>query len=552
MKIAEIPKVVFEEISTQRVLTQRLYHVCMDIITESLKQSSHTPVEMTDANGDERLVRTILFVHLADLPEQLLISCCHGGASPISYGRHSDFGTGVKMPPRTGVGTLEVIRGVREKVEPSNIGRYETAAGKLGLNGVFEPFWRDWKFADPSKFLAPDVLHQWHKFFWEHIMKWARKLLGDKEIDRRYMCLQKHVQHRHFSNGFTSFSQHTCREHRDLQASFIAAIADHGKMTPGVMTAFRALLDFIYLAQLERHTTQTIQQLRGFLATFHANKHHITAAGIRNGPRQKGEFHIPKLELMNHVADLIQELGSVLQYTTEHTERCHITMAKQPYRSTNKKDYKIQICLILDRCEKINLFATFLEWKRQGNPELRTCTAPAVTIPALGNDDTSDWQLQREKFLPFARAFIPKPPRDAFQDHPAHSPRNDTTAFVLTDRITHGNARVGQITRIYNLPKLRNAVLDYYEQQLEGFLTVDLMHCWDRVRLQLRPPPDCSMGVMPLEPVLASAPTQKLPSGLYNFILVRDIPGLEVVCLQGTLVLLFNLTLSDNEPQGIL
>ncbi len=68
MKIAEIPKVVFEEISTQRVLTQRLYHVCMDIITESLKQSSHTPVEMTDANGDERLVRTILFVHLADLP----------------------------------------------------------------------------------------------------------------------------------------------------------------------------------------------------------------------------------------------------------------------------------------------------------------------------------------------------------------------------------------------------------------------------------------------------------------------------------------------------
>ncbi len=78
------------------------------------------------------------------------------------------------------------------------------------------------------------------------------------------------------------------------------------------------------------------------------------------------------------------------------------------------------------------------------------------------------------------------------------------------------------------------------------------MHCWDRVRLQLRPPPDCSMGVMPLEPVLASAPTQKLPSGLYNFVLVRDIPGLEVVCLQGTLVLLFNLTLSDNEPQGIL
>ncbi len=76
----EIPKATFEEISSQRVLKQRLYHTCMDIVTESLKHCSHAPVRMTDANGDERLVRTILFVHLADLPEQLLISCCHGGA----------------------------------------------------------------------------------------------------------------------------------------------------------------------------------------------------------------------------------------------------------------------------------------------------------------------------------------------------------------------------------------------------------------------------------------------------------------------------------------
>ncbi len=184
-------------------------------------------------------------------------------------------------------------------------------------------------------------------------MKWARKLLGDKELDRRYKCLQKHVQHRHFSNGFTSFSQHTCREHRDLEASFIAVIADHEKITPGAMKAFRALLDFIYVAQFEIHTTETLHQLRGLLAIFHDNKHHLTASGIRNGPRQKGEFHIPKLELMNHVADFTQLLGSVLQYSTEHTERCHSTMAKQPYRFTNKKDHQIQVCLILDRRKRL-------------------------------------------------------------------------------------------------------------------------------------------------------------------------------------------------------
>ncbi len=542
MKVAEIPVATFNETSCQGVLSDRLYHICMDIVTEALKRCSHFPVRMTDANGDERLVRAILFVHLADLPEQLLIACCHGGASPISLARHSDFGTGEKRPPRAGIGTLENIRGVRQKVKESILLQYRRAAGKYGLNGVVKPFWRNWNFADPSVFLAPDALHQWHKFFWDHIMKWARKLIGDSEIDRRYKCLQKHIQHRHFSKGFTKFSQHTCREHRELEASFIAVIAEHPKVTPGVMKAFRALLDFIYLAQLETQTTKTLHQLREFLKTFHDNKHHLTASGIRNGPRQKGEFHIPKLELMNHVADLVQHLGSVLQYSTEHTERCHITLAKQPYRSTNKKHYESQVCLILDRREKIDLFVTYLEWKSQENLKIRRCNAPAVNTPAPGINGISDRQLQHKNFLSFARAFIPQPPRDAFHDLPSVSPRNDTTVFVLTNRITRGNAGVGEVARIYRLPKLRDAILDYYEQQLEGGVTINLLDCWDRVRLQLRSPPNCSTGIMPLVPVLASAPTQELPHGLCNFVLVKKIPGFHVPCLNGAR-LLFSLFL---------
>ncbi len=231
--------------------------------------------------------------------------------------------------------------------------------------------------------------------------------------------------------------------------------------------------------------------------------------------------------------DLILLLGSVLQYTTEHTERCHSTMAKEPYRSTNKKGYEIQICLKLDRRDKIDLFPTYLEWKAHSKADLRQRNASASNVPTQDINDVSDWQLRREKFLPFARAFIPQSPRDAFNDLPAISPRNDTTVFVLTDRITYGDARVAQIARIYHLPKLCDAILDFYEQQLEGGLLIHLLDCWDRVRLQLRSPPEYSSGVMPLVPVLASAPTQKSPYGLCNFVLVRQVPGLEVICLHG-------------------
>ncbi len=338
------------------------------------------------------------------------------------------------------------------------------------MNSVHKPYWRNWKFADPSKFLAPDALHQWHKFFWAHIMKWARKLIGDKELDRRYQCLQKHVQHRHFSNGFTSLSQQTCREDRDLEASFIAVISDHPNVSPGAMTAFRAIIDFIYLGQLETHTTETLKQLRASLTTFHENKKHLVAAGLRNGPKQKGEFNIPKLELMHHVADFVESLGSVLQYTTEHTERCHITLAKQPYRATNKKKgYEVQVCLQLDRRDKIDLFATYLEWKKCENDGHGGREAPAVRapVPVLDVNNASDWQLRSERFVPFARAFIPQPPRDAFQDHPSVTPRNDTTAFILTDRVTHGDMNIGRIERIYKLPKLRDAIVDYFDQQFD-------------------------------------------------------------------------------------
>ncbi len=538
VKIAEIPVPKFDEKHLQAELTQRIYHLCMDIIPETLKQCSHTPVWMTDANGDKRLVRTILLAHLADLPEQLLIACCHQGASPLSLARTKDFGSSEKQPPRTGIGTRQCIRDITATTSPKSIRHYNTRASKFGMNSVNKPYWRDWKFADPSKFLAPDALHQWHKFFWAHVMKWARKLIGDKELDRRYQCLQKHVQHRHFSNGFTSLSQQTCREDRDLEASFIAVISGHPKITSGVMAAFRAMLDFIYLGQLETHTTETLKQLRASLAAFHENKKHLVAAGIRNGPKQKGEFNIPKLELMHHIADFVESLGSVLQYTTEHTERCHITLAKQPYRTTNKKKgYEVQVCLELDRRDKIDLFATYLEWKAREGAGHGGHIAPAARTPAqVPNINASNWQLRSERFLSFARAFIPQPPRDAFRDHPSVTPRNDTTAFILNDRITHGDATVGRIMRIYRLPKLRDAIVDYYEQQydLEEGIRIKFLDCWDRVRLQLRSSLHHSIGVMPPVPVMASARTPKLPLGLCNFVLVKEIPGLGVVCLQGT------------------
>jgi hypothetical protein len=53
----------------------------------------------------------------------------------------------------------------------------------LGLNGVHQPFWGNWGNADPSIFLTPDALHVWHKFFFDHPLKWIINIMGGEELD---------------------------------------------------------------------------------------------------------------------------------------------------------------------------------------------------------------------------------------------------------------------------------------------------------------------------------------------------------------------------------
>lgn len=183
LKITEIPIVKFQRKTYQGVLSQCLYHQCMEIVTETLRACSKEPVWMTDANRKKRLVRTILFAFLADNPEQQMIACCSGDASYVTLTRYQHLGTGKKQPPCTGVGTLQRIRALVKKHDPNNLHAYIKGAREMGLSGVHKPFWRNWIFADPCEFLALDALHQWHKFFWVHIMDWARTLIGEAELD---------------------------------------------------------------------------------------------------------------------------------------------------------------------------------------------------------------------------------------------------------------------------------------------------------------------------------------------------------------------------------
>ncbi|KAG6809837.1 hypothetical protein H0H87_011523, partial [Tephrocybe sp. NHM501043] len=241
--IAYLPIVKFVDVTDheQSILKARLFHLCLDKVLGPLKTAEATGEVMSDSLGHNRIVHTPLAVYIADYPEQQLVSCVAGSQSPVTTANLSQFGDGSTHPLRTRHITLSAIKGSISRVHPyppqsaRALEPYWRVCQSLGLNGVVKPFWEDWGAACPSIFLTHDPLHGLHKFFWDHLVKWAINIMTGPELDTRLKVLQPRVGVKHWPNGVSKLKQVTGREYRELQKVFIASI--NGAVDPPVMRA---------------------------------------------------------------------------------------------------------------------------------------------------------------------------------------------------------------------------------------------------------------------------------------------------------------------------
>ncbi|EGO25846.1 hypothetical protein SERLADRAFT_437568 [Serpula lacrymans var. lacrymans S7.9] len=289
------------------LLSSRVYHACMDKITHRLKDCARNGAFFTDPFGQVQHTYTPLVVWIADLPEQQLIACVAKNSSPVTLASLKQFGDAETYPSRH-------------------------EAKKIGLSGVYEAFWRDWAHSNPATFIVPEILHTCHKFFFDHILVWCKEIMGKPELD-------------------------ACREHWDIQRSIVAVIC--GRASPTFLRVIRAMIDFIYQAQAPVHSAASIVALEMTLGEFHREKDAILQAGVRkgkNGPFKL--FWIPKLELMQSFGRAILQMGSIMQYTTDVTERLLITHFKHPFSNgkNHRSDFELQCARILDWLERIQLF----------------------------------------------------------------------------------------------------------------------------------------------------------------------------------------------------
>ncbi|KAH9947697.1 hypothetical protein B0H21DRAFT_778363 [Amylocystis lapponica] len=337
----------------RQIARYQMFHSCVRVVLDTLIQAGTSGENMTCADRNIRSAFPIVAAYVADYPEQCLVSCCMENRCPVGTVRPEDRGAHLPCLPRSKEETLQLLRDHQcGQTDPESKQRFKD----IGLRPVYSPFWADLPHTDIFQSFTPDLLHQLHKgVFKDHLVKWCTSLVGADEIDDRFRTMPSLTGLRQFKNGISSVSQWTGAEHKEMEKIFVGMLAS--AVDVRVIQAVRALLDFIYLASLQSHTTETIRRLRAALDDFHTHKDIF----LETGARHPAHFNIPKYHAMEHYPDLILRFGSTDGYNTEWSERLHIDYAKDAYRASNKKDYTVQMTRWLSRQEAIDRFGVYLE-----------------------------------------------------------------------------------------------------------------------------------------------------------------------------------------------
>lgn len=282
------------------------------------------------------------------------------------------------------------------------------------------------------------------------------------------------------------------------------------------------------------------------LQEFHDHKDSIILAGVRTGKggRIINNWHIPKLEFMQSITASIRESGVPMQWSADHTERCHITLVKDPSRSGNRQDYESQICRYLDRIEKCRLFnlATAI---RNAEDDVSSLWSHA-DVDGWENEDDADEgdpqpathsessrRARHANYFELARSLecgtypaAPLPYRTIV--------RGQTALHLSRDPAM--NFSVDEAMKNFNLPDLRRALADFlahsnYEDSIaiggrrmaavDTQLPFDELQIWTKIQLQNHSY-HAPYNILPPQTVNASPPSGPWTFGrsdiiLYNF-----------------------------------
>ncbi|KAJ7212695.1 hypothetical protein GGX14DRAFT_361455 [Mycena pura] len=363
--------------AARRRALANLYHACMRKILAPLRRAGIEGAEMASGDGIVRRCHPILAVFAGDYPEQCLTAGVKAGDCPTCPVERDMLGT---LQEVYDVRDLDAVLAALAKAE-GNATEFTRACLAAGIKPIHKPFWEDLPFVNIFLSITPDILHQLYQGVIKHVISWVKEAYGAVEIDARCRRLPPNHNTRLFMKGITTLSRLSGTEHGQICSILLGLIVDlplpGGHSPLRLVRAVRAALDFLFHAQFPIHSSNSVDQLKGFLKRFHDNKSIFITLGIRDN------FNIPKLHNISHYPLFIELFGSLDNFNTETTERLHIDFTKNAYRATNRKDEYLQMTLWIERREKVLRHAKFIRWRRLGCPSHAAKSTTWTSLPVV-------------------------------------------------------------------------------------------------------------------------------------------------------------------------
>jgi len=251
--VAYIPTSKLEGLgkTARRRAQANLFHSCLQLVLGPVALYGKTGVAMVGGDGVWHRCHPIFACFVGDYPEQTLATCTYYGRCPKCLASPDQLGECGPFPPWDHHKATETYSLADEGVR-----QFHAACREAGLKPVFHPFWETFPLVDIYLSITPDILHQLLQGVMKHLISWVTSLsaFGPTEIDARCQSIPPNHHITLFSKGITMLSRVLGKEHKGICRILIGLVINlplpHGQAPTRVLRAVRALLDFLYLAQL--------------------------------------------------------------------------------------------------------------------------------------------------------------------------------------------------------------------------------------------------------------------------------------------------------------
>ncbi|KAG9082132.1 hypothetical protein FRC06_005202 [Ceratobasidium sp. 370] len=294
-------------------LNCRLFHRCMEVITRPLRHP--VPHDVVDLEGNIQLVLYELAGYIADLEEQWVVAGLGGLRCPHCTRDAKHLGDAESGLPRTPGDILRKIQKIKKDYKSAwgrspSIEEFINLTSEEHLNGVDKPFWRLLPQVNIFNLLSPDLLHGFHKFFYDHIYQFNLTGMGKAEYDTCVRAQTHFVRDQTFQHSVSHISQMTGIEHCLLERTHLPIVAN----APGVIND-----------KLPVQSEHSLQAYKAAYETFMVHRQHWIENGTHRG--KKGviqHFNIPKMHIIRHHVEHVRRKGTADNFSMETMEHLHV------------------------------------------------------------------------------------------------------------------------------------------------------------------------------------------------------------------------------------